>query len=168
MIINSRIIKLIKAKDEETFEKIYYEYYKLIYYIGLTITKNQDLASEVVQDTFLRMLSSIDTYCEKGKFKQWLCQIARNISLNKVERSKTNNIIFDEETIKNLKSPNDDNIMLVLTINESLPTQDAQIVIYKIVYNLNFREISELLDLSIGTVQSHYYHSLDILREVFK
>ena len=88
MIIESQLIKRIKAKDEEAFEIIYRKYEGLIYYIALSITKNKDDAEEVVQDTFLNMFNSIDTYEEKNKFKQWLMQIARNLSYNKVTRNK--------------------------------------------------------------------------------
>ena len=140
MIIESQLIKRIKAKDEEAFEIIYRKYEGLIYYIALSITKNKDDAEEVVQDTFLNMFNSIDTYEEKNKFKQWLMQIARNLSYNKVSRNKEKNNIKDDEYLMNTASINE-SIDYILTIKKTLDEQSSYIVICKIVYNFSFKEI---------------------------
>ena len=92
MIVNRKTIKKLKERDEETFELIYEQYYKLIYYIALNVTKDKEMASEIVQDTFMKMLTSIDTYDEGGKFKSWLCTIARNLAINKITRRKDKNV----------------------------------------------------------------------------
>ena len=91
MRVNLHLIEKLKQKDEEAFEIIYNEYSNLIYYIAFSIVKNKEDAEEVVQDTFLNMLKSIETYSGNNKFKQWLMQIARNLSYNKVTRNKEKN-----------------------------------------------------------------------------
>ena len=50
------------------------------------------------------MFNSIDNYTDKGKFKEWLTEIARNISKNKVTRDKEKNTIYDDEIIGSAKS----------------------------------------------------------------
>ena len=104
MKITKSLIEKLKQKDEEAFEIVYNEYEKLIYYIAFSITRNKENAEEVVQDTFLRMFNSIDNYTDKGKFKEWLTEIARNISKNKVTRDKEKNTIYDDEIIGSAKS----------------------------------------------------------------
>ena len=166
MIIESQLIKRIKAKDEEAFEIIYRKYEGLIYYIALSITKNKDDAEEVVQDTFLNMFNSIDTYEEKNKFKQWLMQIARYLSYNKVTRNKEKDTIKDEEYI-NKTASNDDSIDYILTIKNTLDEISSYIIISKIVYNFSFKEIAKDLNMSVGQVQGIYYQSLKKLKKVF-
>ena len=51
MKIDAQIIEKLRNKDEETFEKIYNEYFSLIYYIAYSIVKNHQDSEEVVQDT---------------------------------------------------------------------------------------------------------------------
>lgn len=166
MIIESHLIKRIKAKDEEAFEIIYRKYEGLIYYIALSITKNKDDAEEIVQDTFLNMYKSIDTYEEKSKFKQWLMQIARNLSYNKVTRNKEKNTIKDAEYVNNTASF-DNSIDYVLTIKNTLDEIESYIVISKIVYNFSFKELAIDLKMTVNQVQGIYYQSLKKLKKVF-
>lgn len=166
MIIESHLIKKIKQRDEEAFEIVYRKYEGLIYYIALSITKNKEDAEEIVQDTFLNMFNSIDTYQEKNKFKQWLMQIARNLSYNKVTRNKEKNTIKDDEIIKNTQY-NENTIDYILTIEGNLDEQSSFIVISKIVYNFSFKEIAKDLNMTVNQVQSIYYQSLKKLKKVF-
>lgn len=166
MIIESHLIKKIRQGDEEAFEMIYRKYEGLIYYIALSITKNKEDAEEIVQDTFVNMFNSINTYEEKNKFKQWLMQIARNLSYNKVTRNKEKNNIHDEEIINNTASE-ENKYDIILTINNSLDETSSKVVILKIVYNFSFKEIAEEMNMTINQVQGIYYQSMKRLKKVF-
>lgn len=166
MIIESQLIRRIKQRDEEAFEIIYRKYEGLIYYIALSITKNKEDAEEIVQDTFLNMFKSIDSYQEKNKFKQWLMQIARNLSYNKVTRNKEKDNIKDNDFIYTTPS-SEDSIDYILTIKGTLDGQESYIVINKIVYNFSFKEIAQDLNMTVNQVQGIYYQSLKKLKKVF-
>ncbi len=166
MIIESHLIKKIRQGDEEAFEMIYRKYEGLIYYIALSITKNKEDAEEIVQDTFVNMFNSINTYEEKNKFKQWLMQIARNLSYNKVTRNKEKNNIHDEEIINNTASE-ENKYDIILTINNSLDETSSKVVILKVVYNFSFKEIAEEMNMTINQVQGIYYQSMKRLKKVF-
>lgn len=163
----SHLIEMVKQKDEEAFELIYNEYSNLIYYIAFSIVKNKEDAEEVVQDTFLNMLKSIETYSGKNKFKQWLMQIARNLSYNKVTRNKEKNTIKDDEIITSVKAPTE-NIDLLLTIRGLLDLESSHIVILRIVYDFSFKEIAEDCKLTVNKVQCIYYQSLKKLKKEFR
>lgn len=167
MVVNHKIIERLKRKDEEAFELVYYEYSNLIYYIAFSITKNREDSEEVLQDTFINMFNSIENYKESNKFKQWLMQIARNLSYNKVSRNKEINNIRDEEYINTLPAKNEE-IDLILTIKGILDMEASNIVILRIVYNLTFKEIAEECNMSLSMVQSIYYQSLKKLKKEFK
>ena len=163
----SHLIEMVKQKDEEAFELIYNEYSNLIYYIAFSIVKNKEDAEEVVQDTFLNMLKSIETYRGKNKLKQWLMQIARNLSYNKVTRNKEKNTIKDDEIITSVKAPTE-NIDLLLTIRGLLDLESSHIVILRIVYDFSFKEIAEDCKLTVNKVQGIYYQSLKKLKKEFR
>ena len=161
------IVKGLKERDEEAFKIVYDEYEKLIYYIAYSITKNKENSEEIVQDTFLRMFNTIYLYEEKGKFKQWLCEIARNLSYNKVTRDKEKNTIKNEEVVNLTTSPKS-SADIILTIEGILEPFDATIVIIRIVYDFSFREIAESINETIGKVQSTYYSALEKLKKEFR
>lgn len=164
MKITKSLIEKLKEKDEEAFEIVYYEYEKLIYYIAYSITRNKEDALEVVQDTFLRMINSIDNYVDAGKFKQWLCEIARNISYNKVTRNKEKNTILNDDIV-NLQKGEKSSIDVILTIEGILDEGEADIVILRIVYDFSFKEISAYKNMTIGKVQSTYYNAVKKLKK---
>ena len=112
------------------------------------------------------MYKSIDTYEEKSKFKQWLMQIARNLSYNKVTRNKEKNTIKDAEYVNNTASF-DNSIDYVLTIKNTLDEIESYIVISKIVYNFSFKELAIDLKMTVNQVQGIYYQSLKKLKKVF-
>ncbi len=164
MLITKRTIEKLRNKDEETFEQIYYEYEKLVYYICFQITKDKHASEDLVQDTFIKLLTSLDNYQETGKFKQYLMMIARNLSKNYVTRILNKQPILDEDNINLKKDENNVNKMMMF-ITENLDEQSAEIVILKIVHNLKFKEIAEFKNLSIGSIQATYYQAIKILKK---
>lgn len=164
MLVTKRTIEKLKAKDETTFEQIYYEYEKLVYYICYQITKDRDASEDLVQETFIKLITSIDNYQEKGKFKQYIMMIARNVSKNYLTRCVNKNPLLDEEQINGTKDENKVN-KIIFFINDYLDEENAEIVTLKIVHNLKFKEIAEYKNLSIGIIQAKYYQSIKILKE---
>lgn len=164
MLITKRTIEKLKAKDEATFEQIYYEYEKLIYYICYQITKDRYASENLVQETFIKLITSLDNYQETGKFKQYIMMIARNLSKNYVTRDLNKQPIYDEEQINLQKDENNLKKMMIF-INESLDEESAEIVILKIVHNLKFKEIAEFKNISIGITQAKYYQAIKILKK---
>lgn len=167
MKITKSLIEKLKQRDEEAFEIVYHEYEKLIYYIAFSITRNRQNAEEVVQDTFLRMLGAIDNYVDQGKFKEWLTEIARNISKNKVTRNKEKATIYDDEIILGVSSEKT-NIDMILTIEGLLNETEARIVILRLLYDFSFKELSKYENMTIGKVQGLYYQAIKKLKKGFK
>lgn len=165
-MLESKLIERLKEKDEKTFEIIYNKYVNLIYYIAFSIVKNKEDAEEVVQDTFLNMYNAIDRYNEKSKFKQWLMQIARNLSYNKVSRNKEKYTIKDDEYINSVKA-NSEEVDLLLSIKGILDLESSHIVILRIVYNFSFKEIAKECNMTVNKVQGLYYQALKKLKKEF-
>lgn len=164
LIITKGLIEKLKNKDEFAFEQIYYEYENLVYYICLSITKDKHASEDLTQETFLKLLTSLDNYTEVGKFKQYIMMIARNLSKNYLTRVVNKQPIYSDETIYGTKDQNKSS-NLIYDIKEYLDDDQAEIVILKIVHNLKFKEIAEYKGLTIGKVQSDYYDAIKTLRK---
>ena len=153
LIVNKRLIEKLKAKDELAFEQVYYEYEKLVYYICYSITKDRHASEDLTQDTFLKLLTSLDNYNETGKFKQYIMMIARNLSKNYMTRVANKQPIYNDEEIYNTKDSSNNNQLLYEAI-EYLDNIQKDIIILKIVHKLKFKEIAEYLDLTIRRKES--------------
>lgn len=58
------------------FEKIYSDYFDVVYQYALTLCHNEQWAEEITQEAFFKALKSVDTYRGECKLSVWLCQIA--------------------------------------------------------------------------------------------
>ena len=60
------------------FEKIYSEYYDVVFQYVLSLCKDEAWAEEITQEAFFKALKSIGTFRGECKLRVWLCQIAKN------------------------------------------------------------------------------------------
>lgn len=60
------------------FEKIYLEYYDVVFQYVLSLCKDEAWAEEITQEAFFKALKSINTFRGECKLSVWLCQIAKN------------------------------------------------------------------------------------------
>lgn len=172
MIITKRVIERLKRRDEKTFNQIYYEFESLIYYICYSITLNKELSEDLTQETFIKLLTSIDDYEERGYFKQYLMQIARNLSKNYVTRvmNKEKTLSSDDISFDSFVGwdEHSDNAKVILELQFLLSMEEADIVILKIVYIFKFKEIADDKNMTIGEVESIYYRAIEKVKKAYK
>lgn len=164
-----RLIQGIRAKDEEAFNEIYYKYHDLVYYVVLKIVKNRDDASDVTEDTFLKMYNKIDQY-NGGNFKYWLLQIAKHEALNFVTRvaSKRKEVSLNEELVNDAQ---DDTFSLGKyddLLKDNFDEEARTIIILKVVFDYTYDEIAKELNLSRSYVYRCYKLSISKLKNLME
>lgn len=167
MIINKHVIKKLKNKDEKVFDQIYQEFEGLVYYICFSITGSKDISEELTQETFIKLLNSLDSYEEDGHFKQYLMQIARNLSKNYLMRVQSKETDLDDEMYENSSTDSLEEVQLIITLRGLLTPIEADIVILKIVYDFKFKEIASEKNLTIGETQAIYYRALKKVKKAY-
>ena len=70
------------------FEDIYKKYYSSLNKYLLSLTRSEDLAEELTQETFFKALKNINKYDEKYKMLTWLCQIGKNTYYSLYKKNK--------------------------------------------------------------------------------
>lgn len=60
------------------FEQIYTEYFDVVYRYIFSLCRNETVAEDITQDTFVKALKSINSFKGDCKLSVWLCQIAKN------------------------------------------------------------------------------------------
>lgn len=81
---------------QEMLDEIYKTYAKELYRYIFNLCRNETLAEDILQDTMLNAVMSIDKFKGECSLKTYLCRIARNIWLNHVKRAENKNIPIDD------------------------------------------------------------------------
>lgn len=162
-------IDAAKTGSEKAFTILYNTYYRSIYNNIYNIVKNKDVADDLASETFLKAFKNIEKFSKDISFEMWLKTIANNHSIDWIRSSarRRNDIYIDNEQlsefiITDYSNPEKDLIkkehksIFDETLN-SMAKKPKEILIMRYNDNLTYKEISERLDINIGTVKSYIH-----------
>ncbi len=155
---------------------------KVYTYILLTI-KNQQLAEDLFQETFIKVIQSLrgGKYKDNGKFLSWVIRIAHNLIIDHFRKEKQMNTLSNDDSevdLFNSKKLSDSNIEELIIdsqikseirvlINE-LPDDQREVVLLRHYGGLSFKEIAEQTDVSINTALGRMRYALINLRKLIQ
>ncbi len=176
--------------DLGALDALLMKYQDRVYNIIYKICLNPDDAAELTQDTFVKVIEKISDFKLRSTFYTWLYRIAVNLTLNFVKRRA--NIGFKsideilkscgDDSVKTLKSYLDDggdsDPAQIASQNETreliyaalnrLEQQHKVVILLREIEALSYSDISEILNIEIGTVKSRIFRARENLREIFK
>lgn len=162
-------ISTLKYQGKKSFEQLYLNYYKLIYFVSLNIVKDEEAAKDIMQETFVNFFNHIDDYSETGQVKQYLVTISKNLSYNHLKKKTNQEKVGSKEIDEAYSKDNQySSVELKLTLENTLSLEESKIVIYKIMHDYSFQEIADEMSQSLGMVQSKYYKALEKLKKHFE
>lgn len=149
--------------------EIYELYADVLFGVCLKYSRNHQDAEDTLQDSFLTIFDKIKQYNHKGSFEGWLKRITINTALQKY-RKKTplqlvNEVTEIEETAEIDFEDKHLDIDFLLSLIQQLPDK------YRLVFNLyvldNYahKEISEMLNISVGTSKSNLSRARKKIKE---
>ena len=168
--INKKDIKILfnklKEGDKEALKEIYNKCNKIVYSIAFSILKNRDNSEDIVQIVFMKIMNMSKDLLPIKNEMSWIYSLTKNETLNYIRKQKDlvniEEAYFlleeDKEIEKIIEKDSYNNLI------KKLPEKDREIISLKILSNMSFREISNLLNMPIGTVQWRYYTSLYSLK----
>ncbi|QDP39460.1 sigma-70 family RNA polymerase sigma factor [Radiobacillus deserti] len=157
--------KKAKRGDKEAFIEVFNLYKEQLYRTAFLYTKNKEDSLDVMQETAYRAFRNISNLKNPKYFKTWIVRITINCALN-VVKSKNKVVDIDEGYLESLTYTNED-IHLKISIDHLLSLlkpNEKSVIILKFYFDYTFKEISETLELPIGTIKSIYYRSIDKLQ----
>ena len=80
------LVRSLRARDEEAFERVINEYYSPMLRLAMQYVRSREEAEEVIQDTWLAVLSGIDGFESRSSFKTWLFRILVNRARSRAKR----------------------------------------------------------------------------------
>jgi RNA polymerase sigma-70 factor (ECF subfamily) len=160
-------IKRIGLGDKAALCDLYEYTRAAVYGFALSILKNAQDAEDVLQDTYIRIYASANTYTSYGKPLAWVFTITRNLSLMKIRSDKKtvqmNDGDWDLLTSENPEISNEDKMILSSSMN-ILSSEECQILMLHAIGGFKHREISSLLEIPLSTGLSKYHRAIKKLR----
>lgn len=156
----------IRNNDKLAFENLYKKCNKLVYSIAFSILKNKENSEDIVQIVFLKIYTLDKNKLPTNKELSWLYTLTKNETLNFL-RSKKEEINIEDIYYITTENTELEDIMDKDKYNRlisSLTVEEQEIISLKILSNLSFKEISQLLKIPMGTVQWKYYKALHTLK----
>ena len=178
---DNELITRTLAGDDDSFSLLVERHKDFVYTMTVRILKNEQLAEEVAQDSFLRAYRSLKTFRHKSKFSTWLYRICYNLSLNALAKENRSRTLFSDRDIEETQSVQKfsdetdsplrytDNRDLTNIVNEcidELPVKYGSILSMYHLSQLKYEEISIVTGLPIGTVKSHLYRGRNLLKKL--
>ncbi len=176
--------------DLEALNTLLLKYQDRIYSVIYRICLNPDDAAELTQDTFVKVIEKIGDFKLRSTFYTWLYRIAVNLTLNFIKRRASIGFksidealkICDNDSVKTLKSYLNDQgdfdpvkiasqhetRELIYAAISKLEEQHKIVILLREIEALSYSDISEILNVEIGTVKSRVFRARANLREILK
>lgn len=153
--------------DNQAFDILLNRHKNRVYTYILLIVRNRDLAEDVFQETFMKVIVSIKQgrYVDSGKFYAWVTRIAHNLIIDIFRKERSENTIsndeFEDVDLFNNSKFSEENIedklvksQVLKDVNNlvrMLPDAQKEVVILRYYQDLSFKEIANQTGVSINT-----------------
>lgn len=168
------LIKKCRNGDRQSFDELIRLYYDYVYGFLLKMTADEMLTEDLTQETFLKMIRSIEKFNPHGKaeFGTWLVTIAKNCCIDYLRR---NRIYLDD--IELLSAEDERNVAdeverklryeQLLAAIDTLPAGQALAIRLKYVEDMTLAQIAEQVGVQSKTIKSRIHDGTVKLRKKF-
>ncbi|SHH92310.1 RNA polymerase sigma factor [Clostridium grantii] len=173
--MNDILLILASQKgDKQAFNDLISYYYPFVSKFLRKLTENEILSDDLTQETFLKMIKSIDTYSVYGTatFSTYLLTIAKrcyidSLRKNSVEFVDIESVVIsvDDYTFDYFQSLDFEEILARVS---DLPHVQAEAIKLKYLEGLTLAEIAEKQKTQIKTIKSRIHSGMVTLRKIFK
>lgn len=166
------LVARLKQKDRNAVSELYDRYSDALYGLACKIVRSEEVAQDVLQDSFVKIWNKIDHYsAEKGSFFTWMLNITRNTAIDSIRKSNkmTKSSIRDIENDVDLISHQGLNISSIglKELVEDLQSDHRVLVEYIYFKGYTQQEVSDELDIPLGTVKTRVRAAVRELQKIF-
>lgn len=178
---DEQLVRAYAQGNNEAFDTLLQRHQNRVFNYILRIVKNEDVANDIFQDTFVKAITNIrkGKYTDNGKFPAWITRIAHNLIIDFYRQEKSENLQscdmedvdllnrkeLSEATIEDMlidEQIKDDLRMLV----DELPDNQRDVLMMRYYRNMSFKEIAEITGVSINTALGRMRYALMNMRRI--
>lgn len=173
-------IKQVKKGDQNAFEDVVVFYQDRIYRHCCRMLGNAHEAEDIAQEAFIRAYVNIHSYDHNRKFSTWLYRIATNLAIDRLRKRKP-----DYHLEAEIRGTDGLDMYSQLAAKERLPDDEVQslelqsyiqkqitglpkiyrtIIMLRYLEEFSLKEISEIMDMPLGTVKTRIHRGREALR----
>ena len=178
------LVRACQEGDQTAFNMLVWRWEKPLFNFTYKYVGDAHLAQDLVQETFIRMLRSIQGYEHRAAFSTWLYRIAVNlckdhfrkrrlpmVSLHDYYTTSSGDRVYVQDYVADKGARSDEALAatrreeLVRRLLAGLRDEQRIVILMKEYQGLKFREIAEILDIPEGTVKARLYNGLRTMRK---
>ncbi len=182
-LTDAQLISAFRKGNKSAINELISRYSSSVYSYILMMVKNQDLANDFLQETFIKVFESLKRgkYQEKGIFQSWVIRIAHNLVIDYYRKNKNLPTVSNDGadydllnspkyTDKNIEQIWGESIVheKVRKLIELLPSEQREVVLLRHYGGLSFKEIAKLTGVSINTALGRMRYALINLRKLIE
>ena len=176
--VEEDVITRSQCRDLAAFEQLVRKYQPYAFSLAMKFLCDEAEASDVVQDSFLRVWQNIDRYDPKRKFTTWIYKIVVNLCVDRFRVLKRSRSIFlsrdrdpvmedlpderDWETMRSHEQLAD----VIRTLSGRLSPKQRMVFTLRDLQDLTVKEVVEITGLSIGSVKTNLHYARKSIRDV--
>lgn len=169
------LVKECQANKKSAQGEIYKLFSPQLFSVCLRYSNNYEDAQDTFQEGFITVFNKINQYRFEGSFEGWMRRIMVNTCIEK-HRNKTHLYVVNEELIPETDEESDNeeeayedhSYEEILSFVQQLPDRYRQVFNLYVIEECSHQEISEMLDISVGTSKSNLSRAREKLKELIK
>ena len=152
----------IHKGDKDAFACVYHELKQPVYTISYRITQSKETAEDITHDVFVKLFSAPPDSSVKN-IRAWIFQMARNLSIDALR--KKSRMGEQGKDISNVDFYDRIHFRMdIETALRKLPRDELEIITLHLNADLNFKEISKILNLSLPATYRKYRKALNCIQ----
>jgi len=180
---DNELVQRFIEGDQESLEILVLRHKSRVFSYIVLIVKNQELAEDIFQETFIKVIRSLKKgrYTENGKFISWVLRISHNLIIDHFRKEKLKGTIsndsvevdifnsqkFSDKTIED-EMINSRILFEVKELIRELPDDQQQVIYMRHYMGMSFKEIADQTDVSINTALGRMRYALINLRKLIE
>jgi RNA polymerase sigma-70 factor, ECF subfamily len=171
------VVSRSQGKDLAAFEQLVRTYQPYAFSLAMRFLCDESEASDIVQESFIRVWKHIDRYDPQKKFTTWLYKIVSNLCVDRLRSLKRNRGIFlsrerdpmmedlpDERDWEGVLSQ-EQVAAVIRTLSNRLTRTQKLVFTLRDLQDLNMEEVVEITGLSIGSIKTNLHYARKSIRE---
>jgi len=178
------VVTLAQEGRELAFRELVRRYERPVFSLVYRMVRDREIAEDLAQETFIKVLNHIDRYSPEFKFSSWLFKIANNVAIDHLRRRRLDTVSVDgsphaataaeaSATSMDLASPGESALeeMESRELGSAIEQAIARLrpeyrscILLRHVEGRSYEEIAATLDLPLGTVKTYIHRARHELR----
>ncbi|WP_430468375.1 RNA polymerase sigma factor [Winogradskyella ouciana] len=171
--IDADLIEAYKAGNKSALAALVKRWHKAFCNKAYWLVKDKDVAKDIAQDSWTTIIHKIDKLKNPNQFKYWAYRIVCNKStdwLRQQTKNQKRTIGYNKEIESKEEHYSENQIQkqILLKAINALPVNQNEVVKLFYLQNYSLKQISELLNISVGTAKSRLFHAREKLKKTLK